>query len=73
MGAVSPATLPILRMIPVIMPGIAAGKTTCFIVCHLLTPRAREDSLYSFGTASKSFFTGTNNYRKNKKRKCKRS
>ena len=65
MGAVSPATLPILRIEPVTIPGMAAGSTTCLIVCHLLTPSAREDSLYSFGTVIKGLLTGTDNNRQN--------
>ncbi len=50
-GAVSPAILPMLRIEPVTIPGMADGSTTCLMVCHLLIPSAREDSRYSLGTA----------------------
>jgi hypothetical protein len=38
-AAVSPILLPILRRIPVKMPGKALGSTTRVIVCHLVPPR----------------------------------
>ncbi len=44
MGAVSPATLPTLNMIPVITVGAAAGSTTLRMVCHFEAPRAYEAS-----------------------------
>ena len=40
MGAVSPATRPMLRMIPVITVGAAEGSTTRRMVCHFEAPRA---------------------------------
>ena len=50
-GAVSPATLPMFRMMPVRMPGRAVGRTTFFMVCQCVAPRAREASLKDWGTA----------------------
>src|SRR5262245_26972532 len=50
MGAVSPATRPIPRIVPVIMPGRAAGSTILYVVCHLVAPRASEASRNVNGT-----------------------
>src|SRR5665648_435155 len=50
MGAVSPATLPMLRIAPVIIEGMAAGITTFCTVCHLVAPSAREPSRSPGGT-----------------------
>jgi len=48
-GAVSPAALPIERIAPVTMPGTAGGRTTLWIVCHLVAPRARLPSRSDWG------------------------
>jgi hypothetical protein len=39
-GATSPAPRAIARIMPVMMPGIARGRTMRRIVCHLLAPQA---------------------------------
>ena len=38
-AAASEIALVIARIIPVIIPGIAAGKTTFAIVCHFVAPK----------------------------------
>ncbi len=49
-AAVSPTALPIAKIRPVIIPGIAAGTTTRVTVCHLVAPSAKLDSLKDSGT-----------------------
>jgi len=49
-GAVSPAALPTLIIVPVKIPGKAAGKTTLKIVWVLVAPSAKDASAKSFGT-----------------------
>lgn len=50
-AAASPNTLPDARMAPVKIEGIALGTSTVLTVCHLDTPKAREASFSSLGTA----------------------
>src|SRR3972149_9050240 len=50
-GAVSPTALDIARIMPVIIPGRAAGRTWCLIVCHLVAPSAYDASLIENGIA----------------------
>ena len=50
-GAVSPATLPMLKITPVRIPGKAVGKTIFFIVPHLVAPNDNEASRIDIGTA----------------------
>ena len=38
------------KIIPVMIPGNAAGKTTPVIVCHLVAPKPKLPSLYKLGT-----------------------
>ena len=40
-AAVSPIILPMLRIMPVTIPGIEAGNNMSIVVCHLVAPRAR--------------------------------
>jgi len=50
-GAVSPAARPMLMMMLVMMPGMAAGRITRTMVRQLEAPRLRDASLYVRGTA----------------------
>ncbi len=50
-AAASPKIRPAVRMTPVTMPGIASGRTTWTIVCHLVVPSARLACRSSSGTA----------------------
>src|SRR5699024_3536047 len=50
-GAVSPIALDNARMIPVIIPGIAAGSMILETVCHLVAPIPMEASRTNPGTA----------------------
>src|SRR5699024_1986302 len=49
-GAVSPNARDNAKIKPVKIPGIAAGKTTLRIVCHLFPPKPYEASLTGLGT-----------------------
>lgn len=48
---VSPIALPIPNIMPVSIPGNAAGTIIFLIVCHLVAPSPNDASLYSLGTA----------------------
>ena len=50
-GATSPAPRAIARIIPVMMPGSARGRTMRRIVCHFVAPQPYEPSRIEFGTA----------------------
>ena len=50
-GAVSPIARDIAKILPVKIPGIAAGRTTRKIVCHFVAPIPYEASRCSLGTA----------------------
>ena len=50
-GAVSPIARDSARIVPVAMPGIAAGSTCFQIVCHWVAPSAIEPSRIEGGTA----------------------
>src|SRR5690554_8084904 len=52
MGAVSPDTLPIDNINPVMIFPKAAGKTMRLIVCNLVAPNAKLPSRYLCGTAN---------------------
>ena len=51
-GATSPAARAMARIMPVRMPGAAAGTTTRRMVSNLVAPRARDPSRTMRGTAA---------------------
>jgi len=54
MGAVSPLALATPIITPVRMPGMAEGRTTFLMVCHLVAPRAMLPSRKELGTLFKA-------------------
>ena len=53
-GAVSPATRAMARIVPVMMPFMAAGTTTVATMRHLLAPSASAPSRKLSGTARRN-------------------
>ena len=67
-GATSPAARAIARIMPVRMPGAAAGTTTRRMVSNLVAPRASEPSRTMRGTAARPFLGRHDHHRHGEQR-----
>ena len=54
-GADSPSARDVARMLPVAIPGTAAGSTWRYTVCHCVAPRANPPCRSELGTARIGF------------------